>query len=72
MINKVKINRQINELTQEDLARKVGVSRQTIYFIEHGKYIPSTVLSLKLSIVLGISVESLFQLESEDWEGADK
>lgn len=72
MINKIKINRQINELTQEDLARKVGVSRQTIYFIEQGKYVPSTALSLKLAIVLGKSVESLFQLESEDWDGIEK
>ena len=72
MINKIKINRQINELTQEDLARKVGVSRQTIYFIEQGKYVPSTSLSLKLAIVLGKSVESLFQLESEDWDGVEK
>lgn len=49
--------------TQEDLAQRVGVSRQAIYSIESGKYIPSVALALKISKELGKSVEELFELE---------
>lgn len=66
MKNKIKIQRAIHDLTQDDLAKKINVSRQTINTMESGKYIPSTALALKLSVVLGVSVEELFQLEEED------
>jgi putative transcriptional regulator len=49
-------------LTQAELATKVGVSRKTINTVENGVFIPSTVLALQLARALGTSVESLFQL----------
>ncbi len=51
-------------LTQEDLAAKVGVSRQTIIAIEKGNYTPSVLLALKLAGVFKVSVEKLFAIES--------
>jgi putative transcriptional regulator len=66
MKNKLKIQRAIHDLTQDDLAKRIGVSRQTINTIESGKYIPSTVLALKMAKTFGITVEELFQLEEGD------
>jgi len=66
MKNQVKAARGAMLLTQSDLADKLSVSRQTIHSIESGKYVPSTVLALKLALVLEQNVEALFQLEEED------
>ncbi len=66
MKNKIKIQRAIHDLTQDDLAKIIGVSRQTINTMESGKYVPSTVLALKLAKELKITVEELFQLEKHD------
>lgn len=66
MTNQLKILRTIRSYTQESLAQQVGVSRQTIHAIETNKYVPSTVLALKLAQCLGVSVEEIFQLESAD------
>lgn len=66
MKNKVKSYRQEAELTQSALAEKIRVSRQTIHAIEKGKYVPSTLLALKLAEVLVVSVEKLFALEADD------
>lgn len=66
MKNKIKIQRAIHNLTQEELAKKISVSRQTINTMESGKYIPSTALALKIAQLLGVSVEELFQLEEGD------
>lgn len=60
--NTLKVQRAINNLTQEQLAELVGVTRKTINTVENGIYIPSTYLALKLSIALNVSVEELFQL----------
>jgi len=46
----------------------VGVSRQTINSIEAGKYVPSTVLALKIASVFGRTADEVFQLEPSDWE----
>ena len=51
MINRLKVERAILDITQEELAQKIGVSRQTINSIEKNRYIPSTVLALKLSLL---------------------
>ena len=67
MKNRVKIIRIERSLSQVDLAAKMGVSRQTIHAIETGKYVPSTVLALKLIDLLGARLEDLFELEKEDW-----
>ena len=66
MKNNVKIHRAITGYTQQDLAEKIGVSRQTINAIESGKYVPSTVLSLKIAQVFEKSMEDLFSLEDTD------
>ncbi len=66
MKNKIKIQRAIHNLTQDDLAKKISVSRQTINTMESGKYVPSTALALKMAQVFGVSVEELFQLEDGD------
>ncbi|RAI91556.1 putative transcriptional regulator [Algoriphagus yeomjeoni] len=66
MKNTIKIERARHNMTQQDLAEKVSVSRQTINSIEAGKYVPSTVLSLKISKVFGIGLEEIFELEEGD------
>ena len=66
MKNKIKIERAIKNLTQEDLANKVSVSRQTINAMEANKYVPSTVLALKIARVFNKSVEEIFILEKGD------
>lgn len=66
MKNNIKIERAINGLTQEDLAKRVSVSRQTINAMEANKYVPSTVLALKIGKVLNKSVEDIFFLDEND------
>jgi|TARA_B110000259_G_scaffold96630_1_gene111729 putative transcriptional regulator len=64
--NTVKIQRAIKDLTQESLANEIGVSRQTINSIEKNRYIPSTILALKISKVFDKNVNEIFELEEED------
>jgi len=64
--NRLKEFRTSAKMTQEDLARRVGVSRQSIIAIERGRYIPSLPLALKLSRLFGVRVEALFQFIKED------
>nr|WP_321227653.1 helix-turn-helix transcriptional regulator [uncultured Psychroserpens sp.] len=66
MENTIKVERAILNLTQGDLAQKIGVSRQTINSIEANRYVPSTVLALKLSEVFGKPVNNFFKLSSDD------
>ncbi|WP_426474930.1 helix-turn-helix transcriptional regulator [Chryseobacterium balustinum] len=66
MKNTIKIERALKNITQEDLAKKIGVSRQTINAMEAGKYVPSTVLALKIAKYFGKKVEDIFQLEDDD------
>jgi putative transcriptional regulator len=66
MKNRLKVERAEQNLSQADLADRIGVSRQTINSIETGRYIPSTVLALKLAQVFGRSVEQVFKLEETD------
>jgi len=65
MKNTIKIERAKNNLTQEQLANLVHVSRQTINAIELKKFVPSTVLALKIAKVFNKTVEEIFQLEEE-------
>jgi len=60
MLNHVKERRVLLGLTQEQLAERAGVSRQTIISIEGGRYDPSLTLALKLASLLGDRVEGLF------------
>lgn len=66
MRNTLKIERAIKNLTQDDLAKLIGVSRQTINSIETGRYVPSTVLALKISEVFEKSINEIFQLDVND------
>ena len=66
MKNTVRVERAILDITQQDLATAVGVSRQTINSIESGKYVPSTVLALKISRYFGKPTDSIFSLEEND------
>ena len=63
MKNSVRVERAIKNITQQELAEAVGVSRQTINSIESGKYVPSTVLSLKIARYFSKPTDSIFQLE---------
>lgn len=63
--NTLKIHRAKKNLTQEQLANLVGVTRKTINTIENGKFVPSTVLALKLAKALETTVEELFFLQEE-------
>jgi putative transcriptional regulator len=66
MTNNIRIERAIKRITQQQLAEMVQVSRQTINAIEQGKYVPSTVLAIKISAVFDKSVNDIFQLEDGD------
>ncbi len=66
MKNTIKVQRAIHNLTQDELAKKIGVSRQTINTMEANKYVPSTLLALKLARLFGRSVEDIFILEEND------
>ncbi len=66
MKNTLKVERAILNLTQEELAEKIGVSRQTINSIETNRYVPSTLLALKLSGVFNKPVNEFFSLENND------
>ncbi|KOS07147.1 XRE family transcriptional regulator [Flavobacterium akiainvivens] len=66
MKNNIKVQRAIHDLTQQELAERIGVSRQTINAMEAAKYVPSTVLALKLSELFGKPVNEIFELEEGD------
>ncbi|CAD7810989.1 hypothetical protein CHRY9390_02281 [Chryseobacterium aquaeductus] len=63
MKNTIKIERALKGITQEDLAKVINVSRQTINAMEAGKYVPSTVLAVKIARYFGKNVEDIFELE---------
>ena len=64
--NRLKVLRAEHDLTQADLAERIGVSRKTINTIERGVFVPSTVLSLKLARLFDVPVEEIFRLEGVD------
>jgi len=66
MKNNLKVERAIKNITQEELARQIGVTRQAINSIELNKYVPSTILALKLSAYFGKTVNEIFSLEVTD------
>ena len=66
MKNNIRVERAILRMTQAQLAEHIGVSRQTINAIETAKYVPSTVLALKMSVIFGTPVNEFFQLEDDD------
>lgn len=68
MTNRLRIERAILNISQEELAQKVGVTRQTINAIELGKYAPSGLVLLKIAKICNKQVEEIFSLEESDWE----
>ena len=66
MKNRIRVERAEKRITQQELAEQCGVSRQTINAIEAGKFIPSTVLALKIAHTFGKQVEEIFELEEQD------
>lgn len=68
MKNKIKVERAKKDLTQAELAKRAKVSRQTINAMELGKYVPSTVLALRLAHIFETEVGQIFELEQSDWE----
>ena len=66
MKTRIKELRARYDLTQEDLAKKIGVRRETILFIEKGKYNPSLKLAHDIAIALQTTIDELFMFEEED------
>ena len=63
--NQIKVQRAIKNITQDELAVMVGVTRKTINTIENGKFVPSTVLAIRMARFFGIKVEELFELNEK-------
>jgi len=66
MKNTIRIERAVLDITQQELAERIGVSRQTINAIESNKYVPSTVLALKMARLFQKKVDDIFILEDTD------
>lgn len=66
MKNTIRVERAILDITQQQLADAIGVSRNTINSIESGKYVPSTVLALKIARYFGKPTDSIFELDEND------
>jgi putative transcriptional regulator len=62
--NTIKVQRAKKDITQEDLAELVGVTRTTINYVENGKWVPSTILALKIARVFAVPFEEVFFLHS--------
>jgi len=69
MKNSIKVERAKKNITQAELAKLAKVSRQTINAMELGKYVPSTVLALKLAQIFEVEISEVFTLEDSDWTG---
>lgn len=67
MKNSIKVERAKKNITQAGLAKLALVSRQTINAMELGKYVPSTVLALRLAKIFEVEVSEIFSLEETDW-----
>jgi putative transcriptional regulator len=65
MKNKIKVFRAMHDMTQEDLAQAIGVTRQTILAIEKGKYVPSLDLAFRISRYFKVNIEEIFTYDTE-------
>lgn len=66
MKNSIKVERAKLNITQQELAQQLNVSRQSINAIETGKFVPSTILALKMARFFNISIHHIFELENND------
>ncbi len=67
MTNTLKVERAKRNMTQAELAGLVNVSRQTINSIEIGKFVPSTLLAMKIAHIFETKIDDIFTLENADW-----
>ena len=65
MKNKLKVYRAMHDLTQESLAKKLGVTRSTVVSIEKGKYDPSLPLAFKIAVLFGLPIEEVFSPDTD-------
>ena len=65
LLNKIKVYRAMKNISQEELAVAIGVTRKTINTVETGKFIPYTVLALKIARYFGVPVEEIFVLNDD-------
>lgn len=65
MKNRLKVYRAMHDLTQEQLAEKIGVSRQTVIAIESHKYLPSLGLAFKIARLFKVQIEEIFSYEED-------
>jgi len=72
MKNNIKVYRAMHDLTQESLAEKVGVTRQTIHAIEKGKYDPSLELAFKLARLFDVCIEDIFLYEDREARNSER
>lgn len=72
MKNNIKVYRAMHDLTQENLAEKVGVTRQTIHAIEKGKYDPSLELAFKLARLFDVCIEDIFLYEDREARNSER
>ena len=66
MKNLIKVERARHNMSQQDLADRLGITRQSVHAIEAGKFVPSTVLALKMARLFDLKVEDIFMLEEKD------
>ena len=66
MKNRIKVYRAMHDMTQEELAEKIRVTRKTINSIERGKYNPSIEVAFKIAMIFGVPVEKIFYFDEED------
>jgi len=64
--NKIKVFRAMSDMTQEELAQKVGVTRQTIIAVEKNKYVPSLELAFKIARVFNKNIENVFEYSNNN------
>lgn len=64
--NRIRVYRAEHRMSQADLAEKIGVTRKTISTIEVGRFVPSTVIALKIAKFFGAPVEDIFQLQDDN------
>ncbi len=66
MKNSIKVERATLNITQTELAEAIGVSKQTIHSIETARFVPSSIIALKIARYFNTTVESVFELEPGD------
>ncbi|NMA10913.1 MAG: helix-turn-helix transcriptional regulator [Methanomicrobiales archaeon] len=71
MKNRIKVFRAMHDMTQEELADRIRVTRRTINSIERGKYNPSIEVAYNIAKTFGVTIEEVFCFEDDDGEGSE-